>query len=266
MFIPILTKYSNNGNCMFITDLFEDTTAKQLVVIYPGRFQPFHKGHKAVYEYLCKKYGAANVWICTSDKVEPPKSPFNFQEKSAMMQLTGVDISHVVQSTQPYQAREVLANYDPASTIVLFAVSEKDMAEDPRFKFSPKKDGSPSYFQPAPQSLKQAATFNQHGYIMTVPTFNFSVLGKPATSATQIRAQYANADEATKKAIVKDLFGAYSDEVYNIMTQELHEDAAGVGVVASNKKMAKDPRYSMSMTTDVHTDTPAKNAKAFKLI
>jgi hypothetical protein len=43
------------------------------------------------------------------------------------------------------------------------------------------------------------------------------------------------------------------------------EEAAGVGVVATNKKMAKDPRYSSSMTVDVHPDTLQKNAKALKL-
>ena len=46
----------------------------------------------------------------------------------------------------------------------------------------------------------------------------------------------------------------------------LTEDAAGVGVVASNKKMAKDPRYSMSITKDVGPNTPTKNARAFRLI
>ena len=44
------------------------------------------------------------------------------------------------------------------------------------------------------------------------------------------------------------------------------EDAAGVGVVATNKRMAKDPRYSTSMTVDVNPSTPTKNAKAFKLV
>ena len=28
------------------------------LVIYPGRFHPFHRGHRASYEYLAKKYGA----------------------------------------------------------------------------------------------------------------------------------------------------------------------------------------------------------------
>jgi hypothetical protein len=48
--------------------------------------------------------------------------------------------------------------------------------------------------------------------------------------------------------------------------KHMEEEAAGVGVVATNKKMAKDPRYSNSMTVDVHPDTPTKNAKAFRLV
>jgi hypothetical protein len=57
--------------------------------------------------------------------------------------------------------------------------------------------------------------------------------------------------------------------------QELHdfvnslktvkEEAAGVGVVAKNKKQARDPRYSTSMTVDVGPGTPGKNLRAFNL-
>ena len=36
---------------MYVTELSEP----QLLVIYPGRFQPFHKGHHAVYEFLTTK-------------------------------------------------------------------------------------------------------------------------------------------------------------------------------------------------------------------
>lgn len=334
-------------------DFNEDKQNKQVIVVLPGRFQPWHKGHKAVYDHLVKKYGYDNVYICTSDKVEPPRSPFNFQEKLEMMKLTGVDPNRVVQSKQPYQALEIVNRYDAQSTIVIFAVSEKDMAEDPRFQFKPKKDGSPSYFQPLPANIQDAATLDRHGYITTVPTFNFNVLGQPMRSATEVRAQFAQADEQTKKAIIKDLFGNYSNAVYSIMagrimesadnarieylrqravaahpeartpeealdfyiidreardvdalekvnrhedamidrlssletsleqkiddlyvkfndlktvvSDNVSEDAAGVGVVAKNKKMAKDPRYSMSITQDVKPSTPQKMAKAFRL-
>ena len=42
------------------------------VVIYPGRFHPFHKGHKSVYDTLVKRFGKNRVFIATSDKVDPP--------------------------------------------------------------------------------------------------------------------------------------------------------------------------------------------------
>ena len=119
------------------------------VVIYPGRFHPFHKGHKSVYDTLIKRFGKQNVFISTSNKIDPPKSPFSFEEKRAMMALTGIDPSRVVQVKNPYQATEITDSYDENNTILLFAVSDKDMEEDPRFSFKPKKDGGPSYFQPA---------------------------------------------------------------------------------------------------------------------
>jgi nicotinamide mononucleotide adenylyltransferase len=47
--------------------------------------------------------------------------------------------------------------------------------------------------------------------------------------------------------------------------QGMAEDAAGVGVVAKNKKMARDPRYSMSITKDVKPSTPKNMLRAFRL-
>jgi cytidyltransferase-like protein len=204
---------------MFLGQLFE-AAGKQVKVIYPGRFQPFHKGHAQVYQHLCEKFGKDNVYIVTSDKVEMPKSPFSFAEKKAMIGLTGIDTSRVIQDTQPYRAPGLVAQFEAANTILLFAISEKDMAEDPRFQFKPKKDGSPSYFQQF-TDLKQCRTLDKHGYMMTVPTFNFTVLGKPANSASQIREQFAGADLATQRKIVTDLFGKFDNNVFNIMKARL---------------------------------------------
>jgi hypothetical protein len=261
---------------MFINELAEPT----LLVIYPGRFQPFHKGHHAVYNWLTGKFGRNNVFITTSNKTDNLKSPFSFAEKAYFMQLTGVPADRIVQATSPYQIDSVLASgqvtvQNPDNTVVIFAVSEKDMAEDPRFSFAPKKDGTESFFQQL-KDIKDTKSMKQHGYIMTVPTFDFAVLGKPATSASEIRAQYKVADEKTRQAIVKDLFGRYTAEAEQIMnsklapapaptgTQPVAEDAAGVGVV----KGGRDPRYVMATTgdqNDVNASTPKKNLKAFNL-
>ena len=190
------------------------------VVIYPGRFHPFHKGHKSVYDTLVKRFGKNRVFIATSDKVDPPKSPFTFEEKRAMIALTGVDPSRVIKTKSPYQATEITDNYDPQNTIALFAVSDKDMAEDPRFSFKPKKDGSPSYYQPAQKDMKSLDT---HGYIITVPTLQFDVLGKPMRSASEFRANFAKADSETQKKMITDLFGKYDPNVDRIMSAKIIE-------------------------------------------
>lgn len=244
---------------MFVTELFEGNQA-QIKVIYPGRFQPFHKGHAAVYKHLVQQYGADNVFIVTSDKTDNDKSPFSFEEKKRMMVLTGIDASKVVQSTQPYRATEIVSKFDPATTILLFAVSEKDMAEDPRFQFAPKKDGSPSYFQ-AFTDISQCNPLNKHAYMITVPTFEFQVLGASANSASQIRAQFASSDEATQQKIVADLFGKFDHGVYTIMRSKLAKVApAPVTEVSAHKKEVERKRkeYENQQAT-----TREKNGETF---
>jgi hypothetical protein len=213
---------------MFVNELFESDTAMNTLVIYPGRFQPWHKGHKAVYDYLVKNFGSDNVFVATTNKVDPPRSPFTFSEKVQFMNLTGISADSIVETRDPYKALEVVQNYDPNTTRLIFAVSEKDMSEDPRFGFKTKKDGSPSYFQPMPKDASDMVPLKQHGYIMTVPTFNFTLLGQPMRSATEVRAQFADADEATQQQIVKDLFGSYDKNVHDIMR-------LGLGATALNE-------------------------------
>jgi hypothetical protein len=205
---------------MLIAELFESTN-ENVLVIYPGRFQPFHKGHKAVYDGLAKKYGRDRVFIATSNKVEPPKSPFSFSDKAQFMALTGVHMDRVIESSQPYRAIEIVSRYDAASTRLIFAVSEKDMAEDPRFASWTKKDGTPAYFQPMPSDTGMMQTLDKHAYIVTVPTVQFTVMGQPMTSATEVRSKFIAADPKTQKAIVMDLFGGYNDAVLHIMQQKL---------------------------------------------
>ena len=206
---------------MFLDELKQP----QLLVIYPGRFQPFHKGHHAVFNYLVGKFGSQNVFIATSNKTDLVKSPFTFGEKSYFMQLTGVPADRIVEATSPYQIDSVLQSgqvqvADRTNTVVIFAVSKKDMEEDPRFASWTKKDGSPAYFQPL-TDIKQTKSMDEHGYILTVPTFDFTVAGQPMQSGTELRNQYTQADEKTRQVMIKDLFGRYTPEAEQIMTAKL---------------------------------------------
>ncbi len=67
---------------------------KQEVVVYAGRFQPFHKGHYATYEHLVKKFGKQNVFVGTSNQQGGPRHPFNFKEKrEIMMKMFNIELS-----------------------------------------------------------------------------------------------------------------------------------------------------------------------------
>lgn len=199
---------------------------KRLVIVYPGRFQPFHLGHKQVFDFLVKQFGAGSVYIATSDKVEPLKSPFSFAEKKALMQLTGVPSSQVILTKNPYQAQEITANYDPTKNVLVFAVSEKDMSDDPRFKFGLKKDGTPSYLQ-AFQKDHDFKTFDKHGYVYTVPTFDFSILGREIQSASEIRAMYKDSDSETRVKLFTELFGKFDQQLFKMVDSKLGDGNGG---------------------------------------
>tara|TARA_B100000035_G_scaffold151318_1_gene128923 strand:- start:857 stop:1981 length:1125 start_codon:yes stop_codon:yes gene_type:complete len=198
---------------MKLYDLFENENSN-LVVIYPGRFHPFHIGHGKVYKYLKQKYNGAKVFIASSNKTDDHKSPFSFDEKKKMMQLAGVDPNAIVQAKVPYLATEITDRFDPDNTIVVYAVSEKDMAEDPRFDFpanGPKllvrgeNKGKPAHIQKWP-GIENAKPLRDHSYIATVPTFQFKVRGEQMQSATQIRNMIKNADERELEQILQDLY------------------------------------------------------------
>ena len=178
------------------------------IVIYPGRFQPCHLGHKSVYDQLVKQFGEGNVFIATSDVQSPATSPFSFADKLAMWTKLGVPAKSVALVKNPYQAQEIIRDVpEPDKTALVFAVGAKDMSGDEaRFKFGTKKDGSPSYMQPYPQDGK-LKPLTKHAYVMIAPTVNFKLKGKDANSATEVRNLYAKGKENDHEQIIQDLYG-----------------------------------------------------------
>ena len=181
------------------------------IVIYPGRFHPFHKGHMASYEYLTKRFGDSAVYIATSDVQAPITSPFSYSDKVEMMTVLGVPASHIVKVKNPYQAREITDSLTPEekdNTVLIFAVSEKDMQEgSARFQFGVKKNGEPTYLQPMPENQKQLQPMSKHAYVLITPTVNFRVQGADANSASQIRQMYIRGNDADRDNIIADLYG-----------------------------------------------------------
>jgi hypothetical protein len=191
------------------------------LVIYPGRFHPFHRGHRASYEYLAKKYGADHVYIATTGVQAPVTSPFTFADKVRMITTLGIPSGHVVKVANPYQSREItdkISKEEKDNTVLIFALSAKD-AE--RFNFAPKRDGSPSYLQPMPENLKQLKPMTDHAYVEITPTVNFKVRGKDANSASQIREFYIKGNNNDRDQIIAELYGEAYPELRDIFDDRL---------------------------------------------
>lgn len=208
---------------MLVEDIINEanpaSSSYRKVAIMPGRFQPPHIGHMKAWKWLKNEFGEA--YIGTSDKVEPGRSPFNFAEKKALFMHAGVPANNIVQVKNPYVATEIVSKFPPESTVVIFGISQKDMEDNPRFSFKPKKDGSPSFLQPYKDNINDLRPVSEHAYMMTIPTFNFNVNGTQMKSATEFRANFAQADDSTQAKMITDLYGSYSDKIHNIMRDKI---------------------------------------------
>jgi glycerol-3-phosphate cytidylyltransferase-like family protein len=214
---------------MKITDL-----APRIIAVYAGRFHPFHHGHAEVFRELASKFGINNTYITTSGKVDPNKSPFSFDEKKIMMQAAGVPAGNVVEEIVPYAPVNLPQKLtaDPNRDIMVFGVGQKDMAEDPRFAFTPLKDGTASFFQkytgknmmPFSNKKNDDGTRAGHGYVIPVADVEFSIAGKKINSASQIRELYKSADVEQRLQILNELYpngGAKVNSIKRIFDAKL---------------------------------------------
>ena len=203
------------------------------LVIYPGRFHLFHRGHKGVYDYLVKKYTpvGGHVKIATTEKQDPVNSPFSYSDKVAMLTKMGVPASDIIKVINPYGIDEY-SMFDPENTVLIFAVGAKDqqtikdaagkIVQRPRFSFKPKKDGAPSATQPLPGNLKKCRPISDGVvYVDVVDTIPFKVLGKNADSASQVRKLYLDGNDNDRNQIITDLYGAPDPELRAIFDQRL---------------------------------------------
>lgn len=176
---------------------------KQEVVVYAGRFQPFHAGHYATYEHLVKKFGKQNVFIGTSNQQGGPKSPFNFKEKrEVMMKMFNIPPSQIVQVKNPYQPKEVLDNFDSKTTAFITVVGEKDEARLGG-KYFKKYDGKPE------------SGYIDQGYVYVSP------MQKNSISGTDVRNWLSASDDSQRKAGFKKAYPKFDPKIYNLISTRL---------------------------------------------
>jgi len=197
------------------------------VVVYPGRFQPMLKHHVEVYSALQRQFPDADVYIATSDKVDPSGgSYFNFIEKQSIASAHGISADRVLKVKNPYSKDDYDFNQD--DTILIFAVGEKDMNRLPTNNIDSEtglnmlKSGKPSYLQSVNRLDDESEPMSNRGYVTLTPTIKS---GEDDASASAFRKSFADApDIEAAKQLYTQQFGEYNEKVFNLIYNKLVRD------------------------------------------
>jgi len=212
---------------------------KKIVVVYSGRFQPFHKGHYAAYQKLVSKFGSNNVYIGTSDKSDGGKSPFNFKEKVIIMgKMFGIPPNKIVQVSNPYAPKEILSKFDGKTTAYIAAVGEKD---------ANRLEGK--YFKP--YKGKTGYGYEEIGYTYIIPSDPNPISG------TDVR-KWLSSDNAEK--LFLKAYPKFDKEIYKMITKKLVKEEFVKGYPSKEdvKKIQKknDDIRSVATTDDSYVYDP----------
>ena len=148
-------------------------TATKTIVIYTGRFQPFGPHHFAVYRRLCERFDQKNVFITTTNFVEPNKCPLSYNEKIQVIQKFGVPKNQICCVSSTYKSKELIDHFDSNTTSVIFVYGEKDAGRINYFK----SDKSQSYFTPY-RGQVDLEPLKKIGYILIAPHVDIAVDGQ----------------------------------------------------------------------------------------
>ena len=185
------------------TILGEAAEMDKVVVVYSGRFQPFHKGHYATYENLIRKFGKDSVYIGTSNVTDSKKSPFNFNEKKAIMtKMFGIPSSKIVNVKNPYAPQEILNDFDSDTTGFITVVGEKDSSRLSGKYFTPYKG-------------KVEVGYLDKGYVYASPA-------QPnAISGTDVRYWLSAGSEEERKKNFTKAYPKFDDQIFKLITLKL---------------------------------------------
>ena len=183
------------------------------IVVYAGRFQPFHKGHNDAYQRLVSKFGSGNVYIATSNDTSSDKSPFSFNEKKEIAtKMFGVPSNKFIKVSNPYRPVEVLKKYDGQTIAYIAAVGDKDATRLQGKYFKPYKG-------------KAGYGYDEIGYTYPIPAEANPISG------TDVRKGLGSNDKEKAKKFFLKAYPKFDKDIFKMITTKLNEGfPGGIGV------------------------------------
>ena len=210
------------------------------IIVYAGRFQPFHKGHYDAYQRLVGEFGSANVYIATSNDTSSDKSPFSFNEKKEIAtKMFGVPSTKFVKVSNPYRPAEILKKYDGQTIAYIAAVGDKDATRLQGKYFKPYKG-------------KAGYGYDEIGYTYPIPAEANPISG------TDVRKGLGSNDKEKAKKFFLKAYPKFDKDIFKMITTKLNEGfpgGIGVGLDLPGGYINGAPTGSTNETLDAATDS-----------
>lgn len=220
----------------YLVDSVLNESIQKVIVVYAGRFQPFHAGHYGNYMHLVKKFGKDNVYIGTSNITDNKKSPFNFKEKKAIMtRIFGVPSDKIVQISNPYAPLEILNKFDEATTAFVTAVGEKDSGRL-----------SGKYFKPYKSDAKKMEGYKDKGYVYAVP------MQAGGLSGTETRQMLSTGSTEQKKKAFQKIYPKFDEQIFKLITLKLSKGLRESVITIGNTAGAKTIDEMLNEIVSIH--------------
>lgn len=162
---------------------------KKYVVTFPGRFQPYHKGHLITYKLLKRMFGDESIFILPSARKSYPFNPLSFEERKKLI-LASRGITLHPKNIRPRKslgfnpiglAKDlgIVSNMEEYIFICVLSIEDT--------KLMPVKDKE-TYYQPWPAELYDATkqdlqevskylpSMKHYGFKFTVDAFGAEII------------------------------------------------------------------------------------------
>jgi hypothetical protein len=205
-----------------------DLVDKDVLVIYPGKFQPMAIYHKEEYDRICRKFDKDNVYIVTDEITDPIERPLTFDEKSSIMRRHNV--KHIMKSNTPFHATDVIEQFDGDTTIVIYAVDKDDVSKLKSYKRLMRWNGT--------SQLPYKDIQNPYVYYMVVNHVRYDIPSFGIMSRKSIFS--ALSDRSAKLAELKSrfisIFGWFDVDIFNMVVSKFNTKRGKMKENKSDKK------------------------------
>lgn len=186
----------------------------EIVVLFPGNFQPMGQHQREEYQRLCRKFGVDTVFVITDEQVDGKKHPFSFEEKLQIMKRHG--ITNIKSTNNPFAPNEILKEFDETNTVVIFAVSQKNVKQLKSYKRLTKYNGS--------AKLPMKDIQNPYVYYIITNEVKYEIPGVGLLNFENIRKSLGDSDakQSELKRRFISIFGWFDEKIFNVVIKKLN--------------------------------------------